>query len=172
MLASVLRTVGFIFSTLGRILGEAVMGHDLPSLLCIARAVRSREAGLEGVRVVEKPANGGWKRTGAVQAGEGTRVFEGRKKSSVTPGFCLEQLDGCHSVDERPRTLEGGQVSLRNEEFLSSCVKFERHAGHFAILRVIYKESATFIQCYTPTSNVTEFQLHIVTNTCYSVLLF
>lgn len=151
-----------------------MMGHDLPSLLSIARTVRSREAGLEGVRVVEKPANGGWKRTGAVQAGEGTRVFEGRKKSSMTPGFYLEQLDGCHSIDERPRTLEGGQVSPRNEEFLSSCVKFERHAGHFAILRVIYKGSATFVQCYTPTINVSEFQLHIVTNTryCYSALLF
>lgn len=116
-----------------------------------------------------------------MQAGEGASVFEGladgpnegREKSSMTPGFWLEQLDGCHSVDKRQGTLEEGQVSPRNEEFLSSCVKFEMHAGHFAILCVTYKESPTFIQCYTPTDNVSEFHLvHTLTDTCYSVLLF
>lgn len=46
----------------------------------------------------EEPANGGCTRTGAVQVGDGARVFEvlldglneGTEKSSVTPGIWLE----------------------------------------------------------------------------------
>lgn len=49
----------------------------------------------------------------------------------------------------------------------TSTVKFKMHISYFAILPVVYKESHTFIQFYTPTGNVGEFPcLHIFTNTC------
>lgn len=73
---------------------------------------------------------------------------------------------------QETRYTARGQVSLRNEELPSSYVKFEIHAGHFAILHMIYKGSPAFIQYYTPSSHVSEFQLlHSLPNTCYSLLL-